>query len=210
MVGETNQLNQGIEKRGELRLYDRRPIRIEDVKEGVNSNAELVNYSKNGLYFETDEVFQPREEIFIGIDNSPFSSDPGVFECYRGIVLWGKKLADSFFEYGYGIRFFFGNEIESSEQNDFLYLKRKDLRRYPRKLYYKSIFFATAGKVHQGLIKDISQSGAFIKTNDSLPTREPIILDLPLKNGNRKKVEGLVAWKNSDGFGVRFYSRGQK
>ena len=37
------------DERSEIRLYNRQPIRIEDVKAGLNLNAEMVNYSNNGL-----------------------------------------------------------------------------------------------------------------------------------------------------------------
>ena len=80
---------------------------------------------------------------------------------------------------------------------------------HPKLLYNKSISIATQGQVYQGLIRDISSSGAFIKTNDSLPVRQPIILAFPLKNGTNKKIDGRVVWKNNEVVGVRFLKGGR-
>jgi len=80
---------------------------------------------------------------------------------------------------------------------------------HPRIRYNKSISIATQGQIYQGLIKDISPSGAFIKTNDSLPVRQHIILALPLKNGNNKWIDGRVVWKNNEGVGIRFLKGGR-
>ena len=197
------------DERSEIRLYDKRPIRIEDVKAGINLNAELVNYSNNGLYIEADRLLQPQEEIFIGIENSPLAPNDSVFECYRAKVLWRKKLNDSFYEYGYGLRFSFGNDVEGSEQNGNI-KSRKDFRKRPRKIYNKSINFATQGQVYEGSIKDISATGVFIKTIDRFYERQQITIAFPLKNGSKKKLDGLIVRRNNEGVGVEFLSRGNK
>lgn len=197
------------DERSEIRLYNRQPIRIEDVKAGLNLNAEMVNYSNNGLYIEADKLLQPQDEIFIGIENSPLAPNDSVFECYRAKVLWRKNLKDSFYEYGYGIRFSFGNDLGDSEQNSVI-KNRKDLRKSPRKIYNKSIFFAAQGQVYQGSIKDISTTGVFIKTKDRLLERQQITVALPLKNGSEKKLDGLIVRRNNEGVGVKFLSRRNK
>ncbi len=198
------------EKRAEVRLHARRPVRIEDVRAGVDLSAELVNYSSKGLYFEADKLLQIQDEIFIGIDNSPLAPEPDEFECYRAKVLWRKDLKDSLYQYGYGIKFLSGNEVEDSEQNKSPKNSRKDLRRHPRKIYKKRINFATRGQVYEGIIKDISPSGAFIKSGAMFPAKQRITLALPLKNGRDKKIDGLIVWKNNEGFAVRFLSRGNR
>ena len=204
-----NQLVRENDERGEIRLYNRRPIRIEDFKAGINLNAEMVNYSNNGLYIEADKLLQPREEIFVGIENSPLAPNDSVFECYRAKVLWRKKLKDSFYEYGYGLRFSFGNDVGDAEQND-IFKSRKDFRKRPRKIYNKSIIFAAQNQVYQGSIKDISATGVFIKNKDRFSERQQITIALPLKNGREKKLDGIIVRRNNEGVGVEFLSRGNK
>ena len=76
----------------EARIDYRLPIRIEDVEAGINYNAEMINFNKNGMYFETDCAFQPGANIFIGIEESPYTSESGCYECYRAEIVWRRKL----------------------------------------------------------------------------------------------------------------------
>jgi hypothetical protein len=57
------------------------------------------------MYFESDFAPDPGTDVFIGIEDSPYSSGHDV---YRAKVMWVKKLADrdSFFYYGIGVRYY--------------------------------------------------------------------------------------------------------
>jgi hypothetical protein len=71
------------EKRNNARMDHRCPITIENIKAGVMHRAKMMNFSDNGLYFEADNLLQPGEEIFVGIDNSPFASSMDTYECLK-------------------------------------------------------------------------------------------------------------------------------
>jgi hypothetical protein len=71
------------EERKNTRFPHLSTITREDVVSGVHYGANMYNYSKDGLYFEADYLLVPEDEIFIGIENSPYASAPGVYECYR-------------------------------------------------------------------------------------------------------------------------------
>ena len=83
------------EKRNNVRMDHHCSITIENVKAGVMHRAKMMNFSDNGLYFEADNLLQPGEEIFVGIDDSPFASSKDTYECYRVKVVWRKKLKKS-------------------------------------------------------------------------------------------------------------------
>ena len=70
-------------------------ITREEIKTGIYSGARMFNYSKEGLYFEANYILEPGDEIFIGIENSPYTSASGVYECYRAVVKWSKKMTDT-------------------------------------------------------------------------------------------------------------------
>jgi hypothetical protein len=61
-------MTKGHEKRQSCRLDEYRPISVKDLKAGIFHKATMLNYSKNGLYFETDSFLQPGTEIYIRFD----------------------------------------------------------------------------------------------------------------------------------------------
>ena len=56
------------------------------------------------MYFESDFAPEKGAEIFIGIENSPYSAGHDV---YRAKVIWHHQLIDrrAFFNYGVGVKF---------------------------------------------------------------------------------------------------------
>ena len=65
----------------------------------------MFNYSRGGMYFESDYAPKVGAEIFIGVENSPHTAGHDV---YRAKVIWRKQLTDrqSFFFYGLGVKYF--------------------------------------------------------------------------------------------------------
>lgn len=179
----------------------------------------MFNYSKEGLYFEADYVLEPGDEIFIGIENSPYTSASGFYECYRAIVKWSKIISDKNhgYHYGYGIQYYYpdqtyltlihGNaEKPVSQRED---LKQKSYtREYTRKRWVKKIIFSTRNRFYEGLIKNISRKGAFIETHDTFSKGQKLNLALPLGNGKKGiGLRGEIIWTKSDGFGCEFKVR---
>ena len=65
----------------------------------------MYNYSRTGMYFESDFAPQVDTDLFIGIENSPYSSEHDV---RRAKVVWCRKLPDnaSYFYYGVGVKYY--------------------------------------------------------------------------------------------------------
>ena len=192
------------EKRNNVRMDHRCLITIENIKAGVMHRAKMMNFSANGLYFEADNLLQPGEEIFVGIDNSPFASSKDTYECYRVKIVWRKKLKKSAFYYGYGAKRTIDSRQAKSQKG--AAAEWKDIRKHQRKPYSKSISFAAKDIIFEGFLKNISSAGVFIETNENFSAGQTLTFEIPLKQNQKAKVIGEVVWSSPDGFGVKFLS----
>jgi Tfp pilus assembly protein PilZ len=196
-------MNQNHEQRADPRFNYKSPLKVKDLESGITFRARMVNYSKNGLSFETNQRLPIREEIYIGIERSPYTSRSfRSHESCHAKIIWCKKLTAGLFKYGYGVRYIFAGEKEISQNNDFK--KRKDLRKDPRQSCSIPVLFATQKYFFKGLAQNISAKGAFIKTNHSLKTGQTLSLTIPLKGGLNAMIRGSVVWSNQVGFGAKF------
>jgi Tfp pilus assembly protein PilZ len=192
------------EKRNNVRIDHRCPVTIENIKAGVMHRAKMMNFSTNGLYFEADNLLQPGEEIFVGIDNSPFASSQDTYECYRVKIVWRKKLKKSAFYYGYGAKHSIDPRQTKSQKGDSK--GWNDIRRHNRKSYSKSIRFAAKELIFEGFLKNISSSGVFIEADENFSAGQILKFEISLKKNQKAKVKGEVVWSSPDGFGVKFLS----
>jgi hypothetical protein len=165
----------------------------------------MLNYSKNGLYFESNSILHPNDEICIAIQDSPFAIISGELEYYNAEVMWRKKFEDAFFDFGYGVKFIPAGEKQMSQSNNLL--KRKDAEKIRIKSYRKTIKFSDRGKIYQGLIKDISPSGVFLASQDTFAIGQILSFALPQKNGPEAKIEGQIIWADETGLGVIFLNK---
>jgi Tfp pilus assembly protein PilZ len=185
------------ENRNNVRIDHRCPITIENIAAGVMHRAKMMNFSDNGLYFEADNLLQPGEEIFVGIDNSPF-------ECYRVKIVWRKKLKKSAFYYGYGAKHTMDPRQAKLQKADST--GWNDIRRHQRKSYSKSIRFAAKELIFEGFLKNISSAGVFIEAAENFSAGQILTFEIPLKGNQKAKVKGKVVWSSPNGFGVKFLS----
>jgi Tfp pilus assembly protein PilZ len=165
----------------------------------------MLNYSKNGIYFETDSILAPGAEIYLGIEDSSHVSFVDEFECKLARIIWRKKLKKSFYNFGYGVKFISvddTNEQKCGKQN-----KGIDTRKHSRKQYAKSLLYAADNQIAEGRFKNISPSGIFLETKNILKIGQKIILSLPSKTKEGLKVRGEIVWSNHDGYGIKFLKK---
>lgn len=192
------------EKRNNVRMDHHCSITIENVKAGVMHRAKMMNFSDNGLYFEADNLLQPGEEIFVGIDDSPFASSKDTYECYRVKVVWRKKLKKSAFYYGYGAKHTV--DPRQAKMQKGAAAGWSDIRKHQRKSYSKPIRFAAKEHIFEGFLKNISAAGVFIEADGNFSAGQILKFEIPLKKNQKAKVKGKVVWSSPDGFGVKFLS----
>ena len=193
------------ERRESVRIDHTSILKIKDKESGKVHKARMLNYSKNGLYFESDSVLHPGDEICIAIQDSPFAIKSGELEYYNAEIMWRKKFEDTFFDFGYGVKFIPAGDKQMSKSNNLL--KRKNAEKIRIKSYRKTIKFSDRGKIYEGLIKDISPSGVFLASQDTFEIGQILSFALPQKNGPETKIEGQIIWADEKGLGVIFLNK---
>jgi Tfp pilus assembly protein PilZ len=199
---------QYYERRSATRTNYKSPIRVEDSK-GIIYTARIVNSSNNGLYIETDWMLKPGAEIYIEMEKSPYSpSNFDLSERRQSLILWQTKLKDSFYGYGYGIKY-----IPDLDENplQIRVLKEKDFteenRQHPRRHFSRTVFFASKNHYFEGLINNLSKNGMFIETRDNFAIGQTVRLVIPgTKIDNGTMLKGEIKHLNRKGIGVQFKS----
>jgi Tfp pilus assembly protein PilZ len=190
------------ENRNNARIKYKSPVTIENLKAGIIYQARMLNFSKYGLYFEADSLLGLGDEVFIGIEYSPYADSQDTYECVRAKIMWRRELPTSFFKYGYGVKYSIDYDKQKLRNGSLKIVE--DQRKHVRKRYSKHIIFSTQNKILSGITKDISPSGVFIETQDRLQVGQTVTLVVPLKNDRKAKIQSEIIWAGPDGFGVKF------
>jgi hypothetical protein len=194
------------EKRHKARFKHQSAISVEEFNNGAQRDAKMFNYNDNGLYFEADFDIQPGTELYIGIDNPPYTHEPDVYENYRATIAWQNKLEKSAYSFGYGVKFTetVVNKIPAEESS------RGD-RKHPRKSCSVPIGYTSSNQDFQGIIKNISSGGLFIKSDHPIAVGKKLKLSIPSKKKAKLvKLDGKVVRSGPNGFGVEFEGKSEK
>lgn len=199
---------QNPEKRKSVRFNDNIPICLKDLNADMIFKAKVLNYNEKGLYFETDSFLNPGTEIYIGMQSLWSLPSSESYEYSRARIIRRKKLAASFFNYGYAAKFLVPSKKPNIEKSS---LKAgKELRKYQRKAYSKRTLFVIQESLFEGMTRNISLNGVYIETVENFEVGQLITLALPFKNGKKFKIKGEVVWADGKGFGIRFLGKAKK
>ncbi|MBW2469584.1 MAG: PilZ domain-containing protein [Deltaproteobacteria bacterium] len=93
-----------LEQRDAIRVKHKANILLENLPAGILYKAKMYNYSRGGMYFESDYAPLPGSEIYVGIERSPYDDSPDI---YRVQVRWRRELAapDSGYTFGVGVKY---------------------------------------------------------------------------------------------------------
>lgn len=224
MKKEAEQTVENLENRDTARIDHISSLQVQDLASGKIHRARMFNYSKEGVYFESDSVLNPGTQIYIGIQNSPYASLPDVLEYHQAQIMWRKKLKRSYFRFGYGIKLASlanKQDLKPADKRDLKPANKPDLksndskqtkesRKHPRRPYDQFTLFTTQNGIFEGSINNISSSGVFLKSKNTFEVGQILSLVLPFKNGKDVKVKGQIVWTNDKGFGVKFLSIDKK
>ena len=189
------------EDRGAIRFDHFSPLHVNDLKSGGFYEARMSDYSNSGIYFESDGLFQKDTKIYISMQDSPYDQSSDVLKYVYGEVMWRKELKSSSSKYGYGIQLFSGIRQQEFEQSD---PKEKDLRKHPRKPFFRNIRFSSYKGSHEGDTKNVSASGLYVASREKFKAGQWLKLNLPLKNGKTAEIMGQIVWLTDEGFGLKF------
>ncbi len=195
-------MDENPENRDNARIKYKSPVTIENLKAGIIYQARMLDFSKHGLYFETDSLLRLGDDVFIGIEYSPYADSLNTYECMRAKIMWRRELPTSFFKYGYGVKYSIDYDKQKSRNGSLKIVE--DQRKNTRKRYSKSIIFATQNKILNGITKNISPSGVFIETHHRIEVGQIVTLFVPLKNAKNARIKGEVVWAGPEGFGIKF------
>jgi hypothetical protein len=192
-------MNSNPENRIKTRFPHESKVTLESTEIGFRRDARMYNFSDVGIYFESDYRLQPESEIFIGISDSPFAPQPDIYQRYRAIVRWCKKLKRSSYYYGYGVELI--EEASQSPQSP----PYDGTREHPRKGAAIRVKYEFENEVYEGVTENVSSSGVFIKSDSPLSVGQIVKLWIPLKKKGRiARLTGQVTRTNFRGFGVKF------
>ena len=194
------------ERRSDIRTNYKSPARVEDSK-GIIYKARIVNYSHDGLYIETDWPLRAGTEIYIEMEKSPYASSAFDFlDRRQSVILWQTVLQDSFYTYGYGIKYIHDFEEKTPQISVLNETKNAaEMRQFPRKHFSNSVYFTSQNDYFEGLIHNISKNGMFIETKDNFNEGQTLRLVIPgTKIDNGTMLKGEIKHLNRKGIGVQF------
>ena len=210
-----------IERRKHKRYQYEAIISHDILSQEAAPAGKIYNFSNTGLYFESNQAFFTREEIFVEIIDHPQSSDVGLELLFDVEIVWRKELQDSAFKQGYGAKF--NTPVESIEKTIGESIVRKssprsypkpeiikkiDARTYPRSAYRKSLLFNYKNTICRGLVTNISRGGAYIKTDSKVSFGQKIKFVITVGRTSKNiKLIGWIVRLTADGFAVSFERR---
>ena len=180
--------------------------------------ARMYNFSRGGLYFESDQRLYIGDYINYRVKYPAQPSGNDTHYQFGVEILWRQQPQHSSLKYGYGSKFINPNQtleniidlskLEKQRIPQKNAEKEKDPRTHPRRPYNRSLVLITQNRNFKGLMTNISRSGAFIKTQNQFSVGQIIVILVP---GHKKhkdvKLTGYVVRLNRSGVGVIFDRR---
>ena len=192
-------MNANAENREKTRFPHESKVTLESNEIGFQRDARMYNFSDFGIYFESDYRLQPESEVYVGISDSPFASEPDQYERYRAIIKWRKTLKRSSYYYGYGVEL-----LEDASELPKL-REHSGTRQHTRKDAAIPVKFEVDNKTYEGVTENVSSGGAFINSLTPITIGQMVKLEIPLKRkGKAARLTGQVTRTNLRGFGVKF------
>jgi Tfp pilus assembly protein PilZ len=179
--------------------------------------ARILNISRSGVYFESDQTLYQGEEVFIAHKNpGPEGIEPK--NCTRVEIKWRQNLKDSPYRYGYGARFAETDNslVKSIDKNRLIRQNidddptkyKREPRAHLRELYRKEIVFIAENSQHRGTVTDISRGGAFIRTDTKLSLGQAVNIHIPRGQSCKDtQLKGWVVRLSPNGIGIKFDRR---
>ncbi|CAB1078177.1 hypothetical protein D1AOALGA4SA_5939 [Olavius algarvensis Delta 1 endosymbiont] len=135
----------------------------------------MLDFSKGGLYFESDKNILSGEVIFLGLDIRTESPGYDTQIFFEVKIVWKKALEGLSYGFGYGGKFLTSNDSLKESKN---FDKKNDSlpsdgfssdhgsRKHLRKPYNKAFLFYYESIEYKGFAANIGRGGAFILTKE--------------------------------------------
>jgi len=88
------------ELRNGERFHFETPVLVEDNRTGYRYDGRMFNYSRSGMYLETDYAPRPSRKIRINVNSLPSQTSP---RSYLAEVRWRQPISGKASSYAYGM-----------------------------------------------------------------------------------------------------------
>ena len=139
--------------------------------------GKMFNFSKGGLYFESDQTIYPGQDIFVGL--TIHAASPGKVKqlLFEVKIVRQEALEASALSCGYGGEFlstdnvfpetgYYKENARSASASDDFGVEN-DSRKHIRKRCKKSLIFSYSRHRYKGFVSNIGRAGAFILTTEN-------------------------------------------
>jgi Tfp pilus assembly protein PilZ len=211
-------VNQNSDQRKDKRFKFETVILHDILLPDMFYEAKMHNISRGGVYFESDQILYPGEEVYIGLKSGPYSDDNEKY--YSSVrIKWRKDQPNGSFRYGYGATFLDQSAallkildvVDMVTDNSKEPAMEIDPRTHQRQPYRKIVYFSSRNLKYKGYIKNISRGGAFILTREKFAIGQLIKVIFPATKIKKEvKLKGWVVRVDKNGIGVRFDRRSGK
>ena len=83
-----------FDDRGARRIALTTPLQVTDLTSGDIFEAEMLDYSENGISFASDGLFQKGTPLFFAILYPPDYVTSRILEYYKGTVMWRRAQSN--------------------------------------------------------------------------------------------------------------------
>jgi Tfp pilus assembly protein PilZ len=197
------------QKRADSREIYKVPGTVREADDSYVYRARIANYSRKGMYIETDVVLDTGADIIIGIEDSPdpfIPADLLAANLYLAKIVWQNDSIDSIFNFGYGVQIISTGEKRPAGGNN-LQKACRALRKHHRESDMKPVYVIWQNHYHHGLINNISRGGAFIETTEKFSVGQTLRLIIPGDQPDKGvAIKGKVVHLKKLGIGIVFES----
>lgn len=178
----------------------------------------MKNYKNRGLHFESEASITPGTIVLIGSEkDSPESAqsedEPKALACWRVRINGCKQRHSAACRFGFDVE-----RVECSPEDEtappYAGAGTADQRRtngilperrkYIRRPYYRFVYFLCDEKYYEGVTKDISSGGLFIRTRGKLTVGMILQLSIPENPFEKERtIQAEVVRVEPGGIGVK-------
>ncbi len=218
IMNEGQILKSNQERRRHKRIIYEANVSHTVASSDATHSGKMFNFSKRGVYFESDQSLHPGQDIALGIAASAETYRNDINFLFDVKIIWRKALEDSQFGFGYGGKLLNavnsklddGNALHTAGPTlPFDEIKpERESRQHSRRPYNKSLKFRHNNVEYTGFVANIGRGGALILTEEQFAIGGRITLIVPGIHTRKKvNVNGRIVRLAPDGIGVRFEGR---
>ncbi len=205
------------EARNNIRFAHKTNVLIEDTPTRTYHDGKTGDYSRTGVYFESNLAAKPGDSILIAFENSPFNP---CRRLYHAEIKWRKKIVYSSSDFTHGVGAAFNKPAEMRPKRSGrpasagVKWMGKSSNRWknggsgPGEPAARSIHYTFNGQLYKGRVKKVGERGVSIRRKGGLAIGAPVTLIIPREDRTKiYQVKSRVVRSEPNGFAVDFIEK---